>query len=89
MGAGAGPDAARVVVVALGRADVTVVLAVALRVVAVVAGAALETVVEGWVAAVVAEVSAVSEELVVLLGGPATANWPPFRNDGGPLWVIL
>jgi len=28
-------------------------------------------------------------EVVVLPGGPATANCPPRRNDGGPLWVIL
>jgi hypothetical protein len=87
---GAGPEPARVVVVTpAARAEVTVVgAAAAFRVVTVVLGA-LEAVVEGCVAAVVADVSVTtSVELVVLLGGPAMANWPPRRNDGGPLWVI-
>ena len=43
----------------------------------------------GAAAAVVAVVSVPGAlELVVLPGGPATANWPPRRNDGGPLCVI-
>jgi len=40
-------------------------------------------------APVVAVPAAAAVELVVVLGGPATANSPPFRNDGGPLWVIV
>jgi hypothetical protein len=93
VGAGAGPEAARVVVVALADRVVTVVeLAVPeLRaVVPVVAEVAVApgTAIGG--AAVVPVVSAVgATEVVVLPGGPATANWPPRRNDGGPFWVIL
>ena len=94
MGVGAGPDAPRVVVVAPAARDVTV-LGLAppdLRaVVAVVPDARLWAVVAGAVGAVVVEeLSAVAAvELVVVLGGPAIANCPPFRKDGGPLWVIL
>jgi hypothetical protein len=44
----------------------------------------------GWAGAGVVAVSAAAAvELVVVLGGPAMANSPPFRNEGGPLWVIL
>jgi hypothetical protein len=60
-------------------------------VVAVVLGEAVGPVVPGWAAAVVvAVVSAVEPvELVVLEGAPATANSPPRRKEGGPLWVSL
>ena len=49
-------------------------------------------VVPGWAAGapVVAVVSAAADVAAVVLGGPpALANWPPRRNDGGPLWVNL
>lgn len=86
---GAGPDAARVVVVALA-AEVTVPGLAARGLRAVVAVVLDAAVVPGCAAAVVADVSAVAAvELVVVLGGPAMANWPPFRKDGGPLWVSL
>jgi hypothetical protein len=60
-------------------------------VVAVVLDGAAGPVVPGWAAApVVAVVSAGAAAVeLVLLGGPATANWPPRRNEGGPLWVNL
>jgi hypothetical protein len=60
-------------------------------VVAVVLGAAFGPVVTGWAAAaVVAVVSAAAPvELVVPGGAPATANPPPRRKEGGPLWVSL
>lgn len=95
VGVGAGPDGARVVAVPAAEREVTVVeLARPLRraVVAVLLGAvAADVGVDGGAeaAAVVAVVSVPGAlELVVLPGGPATANWPPRRNDGGPLCVI-
>jgi hypothetical protein len=83
-----------VVAVAPARLEVAVVGLVTpgLRtVVEVVLDDAVVPVVPGWAAvAVVAVVSAVAgDELVVLLGPPAMANWPPRRKDGGPLWVRL
>jgi hypothetical protein len=92
-GVGAGPDAARVVDVARGPADVTVVELAVIRVravVAVVAGAAVDTDVPGM-AAVVTVVSTGAEVtlVVVLSGAPAMANEPPRLNAGGPLWVSL
>jgi len=91
---GTGPDAARVVGVAARGPDVAVVapgVAALAAVVAVVlddAGA----VADGSAAAVVAVapvVPVVASVDEVELGGPATANWPPRRNEGGPLWVSL
>jgi hypothetical protein len=90
VGAGPGPEAARVVVVAAAALVVTVVELAALRVVPVVADDAVDPGTAMGGAAVVPVVSAVGRpEVVVLLGGPAMANWPPRRNEGGPLWVIL
>lgn len=90
MGVGAGPDGARVVggVALAGDVAVVVLADPALRaVVAVVLDAGV--VAPGWAgAAVVAVSAAATVELVVGLGGPAMAKSPPFRNDGGPLWVI-
>jgi hypothetical protein len=86
---GAGPEAARVVVVAAAR----VVTVVGLAVRAVVAvleddpGMGFIGTAAAMLVVVVAAGSAV--ELVVLLGGPAMAKLPPFRKDGGPLWVSL
>jgi hypothetical protein len=85
---GAGPEAARVVVVAAARV-VTVVGLAARAVVAVLEddpGTGFDGTAAAMVAVVVAAGSAV--ELVVL-GGPALANSPPRRNDGGPLCVSL
>jgi hypothetical protein len=90
-GVGAGPDPARVVAVAARRVVAVVGLAAApaacLAVVAVVlddAGAVLP-----GTAAGTDDVAVGSDEmtgaLVALVGGPATANWPPRLNDGGPL----
>ncbi|HEU5449328.1 MAG TPA: hypothetical protein VFW57_09980, partial [Acidimicrobiia bacterium] len=93
VGAGPGPEAARVVVVAPGARVVAVVELVCpgLRaVVPVVADDATEPGTAAGGAAVVAVVSGVgTPEVVVLFGAPAMANWPPRRNEGGPLWVIL
>jgi hypothetical protein len=92
VGVGAGPEAARVVVVAPADRVVTVLeLAGPVRVVvAVVADDAVEPGTPIGGAAVVTVVSGLGRlEVVVLPGGPATANCPPRRNDGGPLWVIL
>jgi hypothetical protein len=94
-GVRAAPDEARVVAVAAVGPDVAVVgpaEPVLRAVVAVVLDDALEPGVPGWAAAaVVAVVSAVAtvEVVVPLLGGPAVANWPPRRKEGGPLWVSL
>jgi hypothetical protein len=88
---GAGPDGARVVVVTPPARAVAVVALAELdwrAVVAVVLGAGVEPVLSGGAAVVVAVVSvAAAVELAVLVGGPAAANWPPRRKDGGPLWV--
>jgi hypothetical protein len=87
---GAGPDAALVVAVTpLGREVAVVGLLRA--VVALLLETAAVVVVAGWLgAAVVVVVSAPrAVVLVVLLGAPAMANWPPRRNEGGPLWVSL
>jgi hypothetical protein len=76
--------------VALARDVVVLVPAAAAfrAVVAVVLDAG--AVAPGWAgAAVVAVSAAAAVELVVVLGGPAMANSPPFRNEGGPFWVIL
>jgi hypothetical protein len=86
---GAGPDRARVVDVAAAERDVTVLGLAAPRARAVVAvllddaGAVLPGTAAGTEVIVVSDVAAVM--LLVLVGGPATANWPPRRNDGGPL----
>jgi hypothetical protein len=50
---------------------------------AVAAGPVAAVVAVSPVVAVVASVDDVET------GGPATANWPPRRNDGGPLCVSL
>ena len=90
VGAGAGPEAARVVVVAAATRVVTVVELADAAVRAVVAVVLEDAVAPGTAMGGAAVVPVVSEvgTLVVLLGGPATANSPPFRNEGGPLWVI-
>ena len=91
VGVGAGPDGARgvagvawadsVVVLVLADPALRAGMAVVLDDGAVAPG--------GAGAAVVAVSAAAAVELVVVLGGPAMANSPPFRNDGGPLWVIV
>jgi hypothetical protein len=69
---------------------VLVLAAPALRaVVAVVLDAGAGAVTPGWTATVVAVPAGAAVELVVVPGGPATANSPPFRKDGGPLCVSL
>jgi hypothetical protein len=69
-------------VVVVARAREVTVLGLGLRAVVAVV---LDAVVAGG-AVVVEEISAgAAVELVVVLGGPAMANWPPFRKDGGPL----
>jgi len=82
VGVAAGPEVA---VVALTPA--TALWAV----VAVLPGEAAGPVLAGRLAPVVEVVSGLAGavEAVVLLGAPAMANWPPRRNDGGPLWVSL
>src|SRR5581483_8562975 len=88
---GTGPDAARVVGVVARGPDVAPEVAALAAVVAVVLedagavadGSAAEVVGVPPVVPVVASVDDVE------LGAPATANWPPRRNDGGPLWVSL
>ncbi|HKY76971.1 MAG TPA: hypothetical protein VJS45_12575, partial [Acidimicrobiia bacterium] len=84
---------ARVVVVAAAARVVAVVELACPDLPAVVPVVADDTAEPGTAAggtAVVTVVSAVgTPEVVVLSGAPAMANWPPRRNDGGPLWVIL
>jgi hypothetical protein len=91
VGVGAGPEAARVVVVApAGRVvtEVEVACPALAAVVPVVADDAADPGTAAGGAAVVAVVSAVgAPDVVVLSGGPAMANWPPRRNEGGPLCV--
>lgn len=92
-GAGPGPEAARVVVVDAAARVVAVVELARPDLPAVVPVVADDTAAPGTAAGgatVVAVVSAVgTPDVVVLLGGPAMANWPPRRNEGGPLWVTL
>jgi hypothetical protein len=87
---GAGPEGARVVVVTpVGPgpgAVVDVAPPPADRVVTAVLDGAGSTATPGG-AAVVVVVSTAAVNVVVLFGAPATANSPPLRNDGGPLWV--
>ena len=80
-----------VAVVALGP-EVAVVTALAPRVAVVVVLDEAGPVAAGSVMTVVAgppDVSVVAPVDDVVLGVPATANCPPRRNDGGPLWVSL
>jgi hypothetical protein len=88
---GAGPEGARVVAVTPVAREVAVVGAgLALPVVALVEGTVELAVTPATAAGVLVVVSMLAAvELEVLPGGPATANSPPRRNDGGPLWVIL
>jgi hypothetical protein len=76
-----GPDeAVAAPVCACAATVVTVVLDVAG---AVAAGSATAVV------AVAPDVTVGASVDEVELGAPATANWPPRRNDGGPLCVSL
>jgi hypothetical protein len=77
-----------VVVAAAARVVIVVELACPFlgAVVPVVADDATEPGTAAGGAAVVAVASAVgTPDVVVLFGGPAMANWPPFRKEGGPL----
>jgi hypothetical protein len=80
-----------VVVVAAAALVVSEVGALPVRVVAVVADDAVGAGLTGWAAGTLDDVLATVStlELVVLIGGPATANSPPRRKEGGPLWVSL
>jgi hypothetical protein len=75
----AGPEAAVVGLAVPGLRAVVAVVAAAVGLV-VPAGAAVVPVVA---------VDSTAALGAVLGGAPETANWPPRRKEGGPLWVSL
>jgi hypothetical protein len=96
VGAGAGPDAARVVGVTAAGPEAAVVgpaEPAEARTLVLVLGDTVEVVapaaVDWGVVTVAVGSTGEAVEFVVELPAPATANSPPRPNDGGPLCVSL